>query len=382
MKIGILTYHRAVNYGAFLQGYSLMRRLQQDFPNAQVEIIDYDHINRQRFIKKCPLVFTYRRSIKEGVYKYIQSKVFKEALKHLNLSKSLVSASVESAERFISDNYDVVIVGSDSVFNWSDLGLPNPYFLGGVKGPHKLSYAASAHLQRYNDLDNNRYSYLENALNDFNYLGVRDVNTENFVKVFNEKKQAVHNCDPAVFLPLDFSEEKLSQKLKKHKFDFNKKTVFVMMMYSGYAKLVRKYFGNDCQIVALMDGNKDADIYLYDLSPFEWAHVFKYGTALVTDYFHATIFGLKNGIPVMSIDSSNYNKDEYISKAYDLLNFRLNLPECYVNGNLLKSDDGYDNFKIAMDNILQTFNSNRVAKSIAAEATNYDSLREELVKLM
>ena len=47
-KIGIITYHRATNYGAVLQAYSLVNRLKKDFPNDTIEIIDYSTSNRSK----------------------------------------------------------------------------------------------------------------------------------------------------------------------------------------------------------------------------------------------------------------------------------------------------------------------------------------------
>ena len=40
MRIGILTFHRSVNNGAVIQCYSLSKRLQKEFPDADVEVID------------------------------------------------------------------------------------------------------------------------------------------------------------------------------------------------------------------------------------------------------------------------------------------------------------------------------------------------------
>lgn len=40
MNIGILTFHRPINYGAFLQSFSLSSHLAKE-PNFNVEIIDY-----------------------------------------------------------------------------------------------------------------------------------------------------------------------------------------------------------------------------------------------------------------------------------------------------------------------------------------------------
>ena len=39
MRIGILTFHRALNYGAFLQAYALRRVMSE--MGHQVEVVDY-----------------------------------------------------------------------------------------------------------------------------------------------------------------------------------------------------------------------------------------------------------------------------------------------------------------------------------------------------
>lgn len=375
MNIGILTFHRAVNYGAVMQAYALSTRLKKLFPDDQVEIIDYNSLIREHFKKKCPIVFCYRRSIKEGVYKIIQTRVFNSFVKRLRLSKEQFIGNEDELANYISDRYDIVIVGSDAVFNWNDIGLPNIYFLDSVDVKYKMSYAASAHLQKYNDVSDKSKDYLLHALGSFTYLGVRDDNTSRFVKgVLGSGEMIAHNCDPSIFLDMSFSEDNLSNKLRRKRFNFNKKTVFIMLMKSQYGEFVRKYFGDSVQIVSLMDGNKYADIYLYDLNPFEWAHVFKYGSFLITDYFHGTIFGLKNGIPVMSIDSSSYDNDDmgYQSKAKDLLFNRLHIPYVYMNATNLNSVDGYRNFCNKIEEITREFDPDIVEQKLKEEASSFN----------
>ena len=41
MKIGILTFHNADNYGAVLQCYALQEYLKKQYPNDEVYVIDY-----------------------------------------------------------------------------------------------------------------------------------------------------------------------------------------------------------------------------------------------------------------------------------------------------------------------------------------------------
>lgn len=41
MKVGILTFHRPINYGAFLQSFALSNYLKKTFPDEEFEIVDY-----------------------------------------------------------------------------------------------------------------------------------------------------------------------------------------------------------------------------------------------------------------------------------------------------------------------------------------------------
>lgn len=41
MKIGILTYFRNYNPGAFLQAYELSQTLKRRYPDHEVEIVDF-----------------------------------------------------------------------------------------------------------------------------------------------------------------------------------------------------------------------------------------------------------------------------------------------------------------------------------------------------
>ena len=384
MKVGILTFHRAINYGAVMQAYALAKKLSERFKEDSFEIIDYNCIERELFVLKCPIVFLYRRSLLQGYQKIIQTREFKKAIRQLKLSKKMVCVSRESLGRYISNNYDTVIVGSDAVFNWSDIGLPNAYFLSGIHVKNKMAYAASAYLQNYNTVTDIQKRIIKSSLCDFKYIGVRDQSTFNFVCNYVEDKSIVeHNCDPSIFLDMDFDEFDLLKKLRKHNFDFNKKTVFVMLMNENYGAFVRKYYGENVQIVALMDGNRNADIYLYDLSPFEWAHVFRFGSFLITDYFHGTIFGLKNNIPVLSIDSSGYTDASvgYESKAKDLLCTRLNLPFIYVNKNELSGDLGYSVFSDCMAAIEKKFCVKELEERMSREASSFEKFAKAYSKI-
>lgn len=58
MKIGILTFHRAINYGAVLQAYALQRHLENQ--NVEVDVIDY----RSEVIEESYRLFYYTKTKK------------------------------------------------------------------------------------------------------------------------------------------------------------------------------------------------------------------------------------------------------------------------------------------------------------------------------
>ena len=57
MRIGILTFHRSINYGAFMQSYALSQTLKKRYPEHSVEIIDFEYLwkhNRYKKTSKLP----------------------------------------------------------------------------------------------------------------------------------------------------------------------------------------------------------------------------------------------------------------------------------------------------------------------------------------
>ena len=59
MKIGILTHQYVNNYGAFLQAFALRKAVSEQFPDAEVEIIDYVNV-KHWFINTCGWFRFYR----------------------------------------------------------------------------------------------------------------------------------------------------------------------------------------------------------------------------------------------------------------------------------------------------------------------------------
>ena len=84
MRVGILTYHKTHNYGAFLQSYALTNYLNQ-MSGIQAEIIDYNTLASELMQIKC-IKFNWRQ-LSSVWYNFRRYVVFTKAQKQLPTSK-------------------------------------------------------------------------------------------------------------------------------------------------------------------------------------------------------------------------------------------------------------------------------------------------------
>ena len=239
MKIGILTYHRSVNYGAVTQCYMLSSRLQRDFPDAEVEVIDYAPQWRIDSYEPTLKNFIFMGVGKEtdwklkmkivaaklaeliahpGRYRQIRTRyaAFHRSMDCLPLSKETYRQSdTASFREAVRGKYDLIVVGSDCVWNWTTVPLPSPYFLSGDFGAVKASFAASVGTDDYAKLSEQERQELREAIGDFRYIGVRDSSSEYVVSGVCPGKPFYHNCDPTTLLdPAEL--EPYRQEFLKH----------------------------------------------------------------------------------------------------------------------------------------------------------------------
>lgn len=179
MKIGILTYHRSHNYGAFLQSYALCKTIQQ-ITDCQVEIIDYN-MEVAQMVNKEVINFN-RRNPESLLYNYLKYRMFERNKERLPISEySLVTDDMDKFKEFIENNYNIVIVGSDEVWKVDGFrGFPNPYWLPQVTGIKKLSYAASSRT-RYEDISPDNISKLKNMLQILSILVLEMMRQKNYL---------------------------------------------------------------------------------------------------------------------------------------------------------------------------------------------------------
>lgn len=181
MKVGILTYHRAENYGALLQAYALRTYLQS--LGHDVDFVDYwpDYHNdyfrlfsKKRFFDagiKGKLFQLYYLFFFGGIRKQRKKNLQEFMYKHLGLSEKPKYRTNED----VCDEFDMVFYGSDQI--WRKQGMKSfpgyDFWYWGADNvkAKKIAYAASMGTMNVTDADKECIiSYLKH----FDTISVRE----------------------------------------------------------------------------------------------------------------------------------------------------------------------------------------------------------------
>lgn len=332
LKIGILTFHRSINYGAFLQCYCLSTYLNS-FNYIRAEVIDYQHLSV--YIKEIKNIFfrgLYNTSFFKEIKKFYIFRKFQK--RNLLLSKSkIISNSVNNRLVELLKTYDLIIVGSDEVWKIDDSRkFPNIYWTVVKYCKNVINFAVSANRTKFENLSKNKKKEIKYLLNKMKYIGVRDNYTFEQLKKINSNIKININSDPTFCYSLNNNTnicEAIEKKFKKLGINIYKPIIGITTGNKKIAKLIKLRFGQKYQIIAIGNNNKIADAYLYNFTPFEWAKVFHYLVGCISGFYHSTIFCIKNKTPFVAIDNENYYLN-HESKIYDLLKNN-NLLDCYFN---------------------------------------------------
>ena len=191
MKIGIMTFHWATNYGAVLQAYCLQEHLREQ--GHDVEIINYKlrryDTSFWNFFKHPS---NWRKFKKYRILKEKERLIENFRNRNLRLSRRYYSSSELMKADF---DYDVLISGSDQVLNKSYTmeaeGKPShAYFLGfGNDNTKRIGYAVSFGCTEYTKIV---IDTTKDWVNRFDFVGVRE-NTGLYIL-----KQLVYNKTKAV----------------------------------------------------------------------------------------------------------------------------------------------------------------------------------------
>lgn len=197
MKIGILTFVNAVNYGAVLQAYASQKFLNDAGYDAQ--LINYTPAAPKQNITQDapkPGKLNHLISIAKHPFKFISAKAKTKKtnnFKNIYLKISPTKYVGEISE--LKEKFDIVIAGSDQIWN-TDLSFASKtFFLDFKTSAKKVGYAVSVGREQYSELDK---EMIHKYNGNFEKISVRENSLKDYLKK-QENKESIVVCDP-VFL--------------------------------------------------------------------------------------------------------------------------------------------------------------------------------------
>lgn len=192
-KIGILTFHRAPNYGAMLQTFALQTALEQ--LGALAEVVDYKMAVCRLIINPIPIIkenslFGFIRWWLNRFPKLQVNRRFRNTC--INTGVSYNRKSIRTA----CNEYKFFLVGSDQVWNPQNTEEDDSIFLlAFADDAKKYSYAASL---GFNEFPEDKKEFILNNLRKFQSVSVREESGKELL--LKEKITARVDMDPVFLL--------------------------------------------------------------------------------------------------------------------------------------------------------------------------------------
>jgi len=272
-RIGILTFHDGINYGAYMQVYCLYRTIQN--LGFDVEVVNYK--NFHHWWKE---------------WAYFLAK--KSALSNLRKIRKFQSSQQELHQSFFSFNldkivsrmqYDAIIVGSDEVWNVNNclFGFDPGYF--GIDSPSRwISYAPSFGSTVKTD---SKLERIRHSLDRFDFVSVRDENSSGIV---NQLTGTIPQTVPDPTLLRETPELEIAPEIDEP----------YCLVYSAKAfdsaeqdEMIAYARENGKKLVSVGTTRDWCDVSFPEAGVGEWLGLYRQSDVVFTSMFHGTIFSIK-----------------------------------------------------------------------------------------
>lgn len=331
MKVGIITYHSAYNFGSVLQAYATQQIVKSI--GCKATIINYRMKSQKDFYS-----YQYQFAHTKSFFKKIMLFKKKESLQHRAvryedfftnyLSLTDEFSSPEDATIY-AETFDIYISGSDQIWNKHSNELQNeawkfmgPYLLD-FTNKKKISYASSIVNMKDKEL-----FYIADKIKKFSKLSCREQEAaKRLEKVIQTKVETV--LDPTLLLTGDEWEILLggtklqepylllytmatNKKLPKFVFQARKKATqygLKLIVLSPLAMAMPNFFGVE---------------FVNDAGPKEFLRLVHDAKYIITDSYHGTLFSLNFNKQFFS-KSLLGNLDRRIEQILDRLDLKYRL---------------------------------------------------------
>jgi hypothetical protein len=289
MKVGVLTFHKCINYGSYWQARCMVEALRAR--GHEAELLDHDCRCIRRAEIRCALQPKLpERTPRHELSIYARkTRRFIEAIADLPLSRSFSLHEPEAG-----DQYDAIIVGSDEVWNFRHPWYGSkPIFWGeGLKARRLVSYAAS--FGNHSAWDGIHPAWAR-KLHRFSSISVRDQNSWHLVRGAGQPEPELV-LDPCLLFPGPAQTKPRPG------------TPYALVYGHGFPawlkRLARRWsYGSGLRLVSIGYSNEFAHEQRISDGPMEFAQLMAGASAVITNFFHGCVFSLLNGKPWASAPS-------------------------------------------------------------------------------
>lgn len=286
--VGIITFHRAINYGAVLQVYALQKSIEK--MDINVKVLDYVSESMKSeydpFIRSKNMPFFLKLLyLPLRVSRINKFKLFID--RHINITKPL-----ETADDLIGLNkeFSAFITGSDQVWNYIYTNFDKAFFLDFADtSTKKYSYAASF---GFSEIPDNLQDEYYDLLKDFDRILVREWQGANIVKNLL-KADPDKVLDPTLLLDkFEWSKLKNTSNPIENGYILLYGLIDLSELKNFAEKLSEKTGLKIIWTRAFVEQKIKNCVKKYTSGPEEWLTLFLNASYIVTNSFHGTAFAI------------------------------------------------------------------------------------------
>ena len=358
-KIGILTFHRSLNYGSALQAWALSYTIQ-GLCQDESEIIDYvpNYYKEQYGMFWLPVS---KKKIKYDILHLLMLPFFlrrkRDFSKFCRLKLPLSNERIISKERLeeYALQYKTIICGSDQIWNPRAIDFDEAFFLPEVKNTKKISYAVSVGDA---DLEEAGKDYLRKCILDFDYLSTREASSTQKVKRFIEKEKRVETVlDPTflvskseyemIFTDVDINNNNVFKPKEPYIFFYSvhleKESMDDAIAVGHRYQLPIYTMVSGAGTFGFLKKGRQLRICKGDVGPCGFLYMLKNAEYVITDSFHGTAFSIIFEKNFISINIRKANGELKNDERINHIIHTLNLADRFITSEELSDFDFQSN---------------------------------------
>ena len=312
-RIGILTFHRSVNFGAVLQTWATRELLSEK--GFHPEVIDYFPLTGLKKEIKANIL---TKSPISGLRRINQFNNF--CINELHCSRPRFTKSWLRAQL---EKYDSVLVGSDTVLEIKEKNgfsgkFPSMYYEVPNINRNAILWAASADASDPQLILKHK-NEIKELVEAFKLVGLR----EKFPVTNNDLKLNYEILpDPTLALTDKQLQHLMEGHTRRPRMNFDSPYLLYTGSQEKIASILKTYCEEKHLIFVAVDRSKYADINLYkNMSPQTWVELHARAKIVCTDRFHGAIFTLlSGGIPIINDIKGNGkpNKRSILANRFNI----------------------------------------------------------------